>query len=95
MASCTSTAWTLAQATRSSSAAQPAEPGFLPVAFERFSRAGRAPDGAGLGLALVRAVAEAHGGAAEAGTSPDGGADVWLSLPRAPAPERPRTPVGV
>ena len=70
-------------------------PGFLPVAFERFSRAGRAPDGAGLGLALVRAVAEAHGGAAEAGTSPDGGADVWLSLPRAPAPERPRTPVGV
>src|SRR5439155_1298203 len=44
---------------------------------------------------LGRAVAEAHGGAAEAGTSPDGGADVWLSLPRAPAPERPRTPVGV
>jgi heavy metal sensor kinase len=63
-------------------------PGFLPVAFERFSRAGRAPDGTGLGLALVRAVAEAHGGAADAGASPDGGAEVWLSLPRAATPQR-------
>ena len=70
-------------------------PGFLPVAFERFSRAGRAPDGAGLGLALVRAVAVAHGGAAEAGAAPDGGADVWLSLPRAAAADRPLAPLGV
>ena len=65
---------------------------FLPTAFERFSRAGRAPDGTGLGLALVRAVAVAHGGAAGAGPGPDGGADVWVSLPRssaaARAPER-------
>jgi signal transduction histidine kinase len=58
---------------------------FLPVAFERFSRAGgeRSPDGAGLGLALVRAVAVAHGGTAQAARGPDGGADVWLALPRA------------
>src|SRR5207247_129139 len=48
----------------------------------------------GLGRAME---VDAPGGVAVAGggTSPDGGADVWLSLPRAPAPERPRTPVGV
>jgi two-component system, OmpR family, sensor kinase len=56
---------------------------FLPVAFERFSRAGgeRSPDGTGLGLALVRAVAAAHGGTAEADRGVHGGADVWLVLP--------------
>ena len=58
---------------------------FLPIAFERFSRASgeRSPDGTGLGLALVRAVAVAHGGTAGAGRGPAGGADVWLTLPRA------------
>ena len=41
-------------------------PGFAPRAFERFSRAdeSRGPGGAGLGLAIVAAVAEAHGGSA-------------------------------
>ena len=40
--------------------------GFAPRAFERFSRAdeSRGTGGAGLGLAIVAAVAEAHGGAA-------------------------------
>jgi signal transduction histidine kinase len=56
---------------------------FLGRAFERFSRApssGR-DGGSGLGLAIVRTVARAHGGDAHAGNRPDGGADVWLTLP--------------
>ena len=56
--------------------------GFLPQAFEPFSRRvtdGR--DGAGLGLAIVRAIAEAHGGTAEAGNGPQGGASVTMVLP--------------
>jgi signal transduction histidine kinase len=41
-------------------------PGFAPRAFERFSRAdeSRGTGGAGLGLAIVAAVAESHGGSA-------------------------------
>jgi signal transduction histidine kinase len=56
---------------------------FLPRAFERFSRAdeARGRGGAGLGLALVEAVASAHGGSAGAANRDSGGADVWLSLP--------------
>jgi two-component system, OmpR family, sensor kinase len=34
-----------------------------------------------LGLAIVAAIATAHGGSAGAGNRPEGGADVWLSLP--------------
>jgi signal transduction histidine kinase len=56
---------------------------FLAVAFERFSRADRARGrgGTGLGLAIVDAIAHAHGGEAHATNRPDGGADVWLTLP--------------
>jgi two-component system OmpR family sensor kinase len=56
---------------------------FLPAAFERFSRAdeARSRGGTGLGLAITSAVAVAHGGSAHAANCPDGGADVWLSLP--------------
>jgi len=54
----------------------PAE--FLPHAFERFARpdSGRARSdgGAGLGLAIVSAIARAHGGRATARNRPDGGA---------------------
>jgi heavy metal sensor kinase len=59
------------------------EPGFLPRAFERFSRAdeSRARGAAGLGLAIVEAIARAHGGTAEAANSASGGAEVTLRLP--------------
>jgi len=57
---------------------------FLPRAFERFTRADPAEGrgGAGFGLAVVEAVAHAHGGEAGAANRPAGGADVWISLPR-------------
>jgi heavy metal sensor kinase len=57
---------------------------FLDRAFERFSRpdAGRERAGAGLGLSIVRMIAEAHGGSAAAENEAAGGADVWLALPR-------------
>jgi len=55
----------------------------LPHAFERFSRndRGHGRSGAGLGLAIVEAIARAHGGEARAANRPGGGADVWLVLP--------------
>jgi signal transduction histidine kinase len=60
-------------------------PGFLPRAFERFSRAdpARSRGGAGLGLSIVEVIAEAHGGRAHAANRAPRGADVWLSLPPA------------
>ena len=61
--------------------------GFLPHAFERFRRpdSGRARSngGAGLGLAIVNAIARAHGGTATARNQPQGGAAVTLQLPGA------------
>ncbi len=62
---------------------------FLPHAFERFRRpdTGRSRDdgGAGLGLAIVQAIAAAHGGKATACNVPGGGAVVGLHLPGAAA----------
>jgi signal transduction histidine kinase len=58
---------------------------FAPHAFERFSRADevRGDAGAGLGLAIADAIAQAHGGASFARNRDDrAGADVWLVLPR-------------
>jgi heavy metal sensor kinase len=58
---------------------------FLPDAFEAFTRAdasrSRPTGGAGLGLAIVRAIAEAHGGTVEATNREDGGAAVRLRIP--------------
>jgi heavy metal sensor kinase len=58
---------------------------YLPRAFEAFTRAdesrSRAAGGAGLGLAIVRAVAEAHRGTVEASNRDEGGALVVLRLP--------------
>jgi signal transduction histidine kinase len=40
--------------------------------------------GSGLGLAMVAAIAQAHGGEARAGRAPEGGALVTMTLPRQP-----------
>lgn len=66
--------------------------------FERFARGTSGPrrsDGAGLGLAIVRVIAEAHGGSAELEDVPGGGSRFVLRLPIEPGesaggrPDRP------
>ncbi len=63
-------------------------PEFRSRAFDRFSRAdeARSGGGSGLGLSIVELVANAHGGDSGLADPPSGGADVWISLPRAAAP---------
>ncbi|MEU6250866.1 HAMP domain-containing sensor histidine kinase [Glycomyces sp. NPDC047010] len=67
----------------------PVVPAFeAPGLFEPFRRLGTerlatASKGAGLGLSIVRAVAEAHGGEATATPRPEGGLIVTVSLPAA------------
>jgi len=64
------------------------EPADVPDLFEPFRPGARDPTdadrGAGLGLAIVRAVAVAHDGTAEAQAGPEGGLDVEIRLPAAP-----------
>lgn len=61
-------------------------PAFLHRGFEPFGRSdearSRAGGGTGLGLTIVRAIAEAHGGAVEARNRKEGGAVVTLTFPR-------------
>ena len=59
---------------------------FVDRAFDRFSRAdvARGRGGVGLGLTIVRTIAQAHGGDARARDLPGGGADVWIALPQRP-----------
>ena len=56
---------------------------FLPRAFSRFARGANSPagGGAGLGLAIVDAIARAHGGHAGARNVAPRGAEVWIQLP--------------
>lgn len=65
--------------------------------FERFQRgAASAGRGAGLGLAIARAIAEVHGGTLTLGERPGGGALFRLELPRVgdspPVPHEPGEP---
>jgi signal transduction histidine kinase len=57
--------------------------------FERFVRLDRAPagEGAGLGLAITRAVAEAHGGRVELDSHPGVGARFTVIIPTEPPQE--------
>lgn len=65
-------------------------PGFPPGeagrVFDRFYRTdqarGRERGGAGLGLAIAKAIVEAHGGRIRAGRAPEGGALLVFELPR-------------
>ena len=52
--------------------------------FRRHGTARTARRGAGLGLAIVRAVGELHGGTVRAAARPDGGLVVTVDLPRSP-----------
>src|SRR5579875_767832 len=68
-------------------------PGIDPTAaaelFGRFRRGRTRSDGSGLGLAVVRALAEAHGGTASLGNTEQGGALAVIKLPRLAAPAPP------
>jgi signal transduction histidine kinase len=62
------------------------EPADVAGLFEPFRRGGRERTGgrgSGLGLSIVRAVAEAHGGTVTATANPDGGLEVTVTLPSA------------
>jgi two-component system, OmpR family, sensor histidine kinase MprB len=67
----------------------------LPHVFDRFYRSpeSRTMPGSGLGLSIVRQVAERHGGSVRVGRSPLGGAAFWLSVPGSADQPQPNGPV--
>jgi len=65
-------------------------PDELPLIWERFYKgdpARRRTGGAGLGLAIVRAIVEAHGGRVDVESEPGRGTTFRVTLPAAPRPE--------
>ncbi len=56
-------------------------PDALPHLFDRYWQGRDRRGGAGLGLAIVRGIARAHGGDAQARNHPDGGAEFAILLP--------------
>ena len=52
--------------------------------FRRGQREGAGPGGSGIGLAIVKAVAEGHGGSVGVEDRPGGGAAFWMRLAAAP-----------
>ena len=70
------------------------DPEDLPHLFDRFYQADPARDrstgASGLGLAIVRALVDAHGGRTGAGNDPEGGARFWIELEQrqGPSPAR-------
>lgn len=56
------------------------EPAMSELIFEPFRR-GEDSTSSGIGLAICKAIVEAHGGHIEASTAPGGGARFWFSLP--------------
>ncbi|MEW1548098.1 sensor histidine kinase [Streptomyces tsukubensis] len=64
-------------------------PGMAPAdaerIFDRFFRAGTGGPGSGLGMSIVAAVAEVHGGTVRIRTAPGAGLAVTVTLPAAPA----------
>jgi signal transduction histidine kinase len=67
-----------------SNSGPPLDTSYVDRLLEPFERGDRARDdrGAGLGLSIVRAVAEAHGGRVALGARPGGGLDVEVVLPK-------------
>src|ERR671930_1637360 len=67
------------------------DPATLPRLLEPFQRIDRGArsDGAGLGLSIVRSVAQAHGGAVSLAACPDGGLRATVTLPRGEALDLP------
>jgi heavy metal sensor kinase len=56
------------------------DPDLLGTLFDRFTRSKYGPGGAGLGLSIVAAVAESHGGSVAARNLPEGGLEITFTI---------------